>query len=103
MTYLEFLEKVVDEFSKTVKGSVKLEIPVTSFERPDYPKGAYIEATFNKANFSVCFDCGANSEANVYYRHLCDYGNAESYIGYCVECLRRCLKYQILKLFIRED
>ena len=102
MTYLEFLEKVVDEFSKTVKGSVKLEIPVKSFERPDL-EAAYIEVTFNKANFSVCFNCGINSEANVYYRQLCNYGDAESYIGYCVEWLRHCLKYQILKLFVGED
>ena len=103
MTYLEFLEKVVDEFSKTVKGSVKLEIPIKSFERPDYPKGAYIKTTFDKANISVCFDCGVGSEAYVYYRHLCNYGGTESYIGYCVEWLRNCLKYQILKLFVGED
>lgn len=103
MTYLEFLEKVVNELSKIVKGSVKLEVPVTPFEQPTYPEEAYIKTTFNKANFSVCFDCGANSEANVYYRHLCDYGDAESYIGYCVEWLRHCLESQILKLFVEED
>lgn len=38
MTYLEFLGKVVDELSKIVKGSAKLEVPVTSFEQPDCPK-----------------------------------------------------------------
>lgn len=103
MTYLEFLEKVVDEFSKTVKGSVKLEIPVTSFERPDYPEEAYIKITFNKANISICFDCGIHSEANVYYHQVCKYGDAESYIDYCVEWLQNCLEYQILKLFIEED
>lgn len=103
MTYLEFLEKVVDEFSKTVKGSVKLEIPVTSFEQPDYPKAAYIKASFSKANISMCFNCGIRSEANVYYRHLCNHGDTESCIDYCVEWLRRCLKYQILKLFIGEN
>ena len=102
MTYLEFLEKVVDELSKTVKGSVKLEIPANFFKQPDL-EAAYIEVAFNKANFSVCFSCGINSEANVYYRHLCNYGDAESYIGYCVEWLRHCLKYQILKLFVGED
>lgn len=102
MTYLEFLEKVVDEFSNSVKGSVKLEIPVCSFKQPDL-KAAYIEVTFNKANFSVCLNCGIDSEAYVYYRHLCSYGDTESYIGYCVEWLRHCLKYQILKLFVEED
>ena len=98
MTYLEFLEKVVDEFSKIVKGSVKLEIPVCSFV-----KTTYIEVTFNKANFSVCLNCGIDSEAYVYYRYLCNYGDTESYIGYCVEWLRHCLEYQILKLFVEED
>jgi hypothetical protein len=103
MTYLEFLEKVVNEFSKIVKGSVKLEVPVNSFERPDYPKEAYIKVTFNKVNIFICVDCGINSEANVYYRHLCNYGDTESYIGYCVERLQNCLEYQILKLFVRKD
>lgn len=97
MTYLEFLEKVINEFSKIVKGTVKLEIPVNSFEQP------YIKVTFNKANISICFNCGINNEVNVYYRQLCKYGDAESYIGYCVEWLRNCLKYQILKFFVRED
>ena len=97
MTYLEFLEEVVNELSKLVKGTVKLEIPTTSFEQP------YIKVTFNKANFSVCFKCGIGSEAYAYYRHLCNYGGTESYIGYCVEWLRNCLKYQILKLFVGED
>lgn len=103
MTYLEFLEKVVDELSKIVKGSAKLEVPVTSFEQPDCPKKAYIKVTFSKVNISICFDCGIHSEAYVYYRHLCNYGGTESYIGYCVEWLRNCLKYQILKLFAGED
>lgn len=103
MTYLEFLEKVANEFSKIVKGSVKLEIPVKFFKQPDYPKEAYIKAIFNKANISLCFDCGIHSEANIYYRQVCKYGDAESYIGYCVEWLQNCLKYQILKLFIKED
>lgn len=102
MTYLEFLEKVVDELSKIVKGSAKLEVPINSFEQPDL-EAAYIKVTFNKANFSVCFKCGIGGEAYVYYRHLCNYGGTESYIGYCVEWLRNCLEYQILKLFIRED
>ena len=103
MTYLEFLEEVVNELSKIVKGSVTLEVPVNSFERPDYLKEAYIKTTFNKANISICFDCGTHSGTNVYYRQLCKYGDAESYIGYCVEWLRNCLEYQILKLFIKED
>lgn len=102
MTYLEFLEKVVDELSEIVKGSVKLEVPVNSFEQPDL-EAAYIKVTFNKANFSVCFKCGISSEAYDYYRQLCKYGGTESYIGYCVERLRNCLKYQILKLFVGED
>lgn len=102
MTYLEFLEKVVDEFSKIIKGSVKLEIPGKFFKRPDL-EAAYIETTFDKANISICFDCGTNSEANVYYRQICNYGDAESYIDYCVEWLRHCLEYQILKLFVEED
>ncbi len=102
MTYLEFLERVVDELSKIVKGSVKLEIPANFFKQPDL-EAAYIEVMFNKANFSVCFNCGINSEVNVYYRYLCDYGDAESYIGYCVEWLRNCLESQILKLFVGED
>lgn len=95
MTYLEFLEKVVDELSEIVKGSAKLEVPVNSFEQP------YIKVTFNKTNISICFDCGIHSEANVYYRQLCKYGDAESYIGYCVEWLQNCLEYQILKLFVK--
>lgn len=102
MTYLEFLEKVVDEFSKIAKGSVKLEIPVNFFKQPDL-EAAYIKVTFNKANISICVDCGINSEANVYYRQLCKYGDTESYIGYCVEWLQNCLEYQILKFFVRED
>lgn len=102
MTYLEFLEKVADELSKIVKGSVKLEIPVKFFKQPDL-EAAYIEITFKKANFSVCLKCGIGSEAYVYYRHLCNYGDTESYIGYCVEWLQNCLEYQILKLFIKED
>lgn len=102
MTYLEFLEKVVDELSEIVKGSVKLEVPVNSFEQPDL-EAVYIKVMFNKANFSVCFKCGIDSEAYVYYRHLCNYGDTESYVGYCVEWLRNCLKYQILKLFVGED
>lgn len=102
MTYLEFLEKVVDELSKIVKGSAKLEVPVNFFKQPDL-EAAYIKVTFNKANFSVCFKYGIGSEAYVYYRHLCKYEDAESYIGYCVEWLRNRLKYQILKLFIEED
>lgn len=102
MTYLEFLEKVVDEFSKIVKGSVKLEIPATSFKQPDL-EAAYIKTTFDKANISICFDCGISSEANVYYRHFCNYGDIESYIGYCVEWLQNCLEYQILKIFVKED
>lgn len=103
MTYLEFLEEIVNELSKIVKGSVKLELPVTSFEQPNYPEGAYIKITFSKANISICFDCGIHSEANVYYRQVCKYGDAESYIGYCVEWLQNCLEYQILKLFMKED
>lgn len=102
MTYLEFLEKVVDELSEIVKGTVKLEIPVKIFKQPDL-EAAYIEVTFNKANISLCFDCGIHSEANVYYHQLCKYGDAESYIDYCVEWLQNCLEYQILKLFVRED
>lgn len=102
MTYLEFLEKVVDELSEIVKGTVKLEIPVKFFKQPDL-EAAYIEVTFNKANISLCFDCGIHSEANVYYHQLCKYGDAESYIDYCVEWLQNCLEYQILKLFVRED
>lgn len=97
MTYLEFLEEVVNELSKIVKGSVKLEIPTTSFEQP------YIKVAFNKANISLCFDCGIHSEANIYYRQVCKYGDAESYIGYCVEWLQNRLEYQILKLFVEED
>lgn len=102
MTYLEFLEKVVDEFSKTVKGSVKLEIPRKSFKQPDL-EAAYIKTTFDKANISICFDCGTNSGTNAYYHHLCNYGDTEFYIDYCVEWLQHCLKYQILKLFVKED
>ena len=102
MTYLEFLEKVVDELSEIVKGTVKLEIPVKFFKQPDL-EAAYIEVTFNKANISLCFDCGIHSEANAYYHQLCKYGDAESYIDYCVEWLQNCLEYQILKLFVRED
>lgn len=102
MTYLEFLEKVVNELSKIVKGSVKLEVPVKFFKQPDL-EAAYIKVTFNKANFSVCFKCGFSSKAYVYYRYLCNYGGTESYIGYCVEWLRNCLKYQILELFVEED
>lgn len=102
MTYLEFLEKVVDELSEIVKGTVKLEIPVKFFKQPDL-EAAYIEVTFNKANISLCFDCGIHSEANVYYHQLCKYGDAESYIDYCVEWLQNCLEYQSLKLFVRED
>lgn len=97
MTYSEFLEKVVNELSKIVKGTVELEIPTTSFEQP------YIKVTFNKANIFVRFDCGIHSEVNVYYRQLCKYGDAESYIGYCVEWLQNCLEHQILKLFVEED
>ena len=96
MTYLEFLEKVVNELSKIVKGIVELEIPTTSFEQP------YIKVTFNKANISLCFDCGIHSEANVYYRQLCKYEDIESYVGYCVKRLQNCLEYQILKLFVEE-
>ena len=102
MTYLEFLEKVVNELSKIVKGSVKLEVPVNFFKQPDL-EAAYIKVTFNKVNFSVCFKCGIGSEAYVYYCHFCKYGDAESYIGYCVERLQNCLEYQILKLFVRKD
>lgn len=102
MTYLEFLEKVVDEFSKIAKGSVKLEIPANFFKQPDL-EAAYIEVAFNKANFSVCLNCGISSEAYVYYRQVCKYEDAESYIGYCVEHLQNCLEYQILKLFVGED
>lgn len=102
MTYLEFLEKVVDEFSKIVKGLVKLEIPGKSFKRPDL-EAAYIKITFDKANFSVCLNCSISSEANVYYRQIYNYGDTESYIGYCVEWLQNCLEYQILKLFVEED
>lgn len=102
MTYLEFLEKVVDELFEIVKGTVKLEIPVKFFKQPDL-EAAYIEVTFNKANISLCFDCGIHSEANVYYHQLCKYGDAESYIDYCVEWLQNCLEYQSLKLFVRED
>lgn len=102
MTYLEFLEKVVDELSEIVKGTVKLEIPVKFFKQLDL-EAAYIEVTFNKANISLCFDCGIHSEANVYYHQLCKYGDAESYIDYCVKWLQNCLEYQILKLFVRED
>lgn len=43
MTYLEFLEEVADEFSKNVKGSVKLEIPVTSFKQFDL-EAAYLKS-----------------------------------------------------------
>lgn len=103
MTYLEFLEKVVNELSKIAKGSVKLEIPVNSFEQPECPEEAYIKITFSKANISICFDCGIHSEANVYYCQVCKYGDTESYISYCVEWLQNCLEYQILKLFIEED
>lgn len=102
MTYSEFLEKVVNELSKIVKGSAKLDVPVNFFKQPDL-EAAYIKVTFNKANISICFKCGISSEAYVYYRHLCNYGDAESYIGYCVEWLRNCLKYQILKFFIKDD
>lgn len=102
MTYLEFLEKVADELSEIVKGTVKLEIPVKFFKQPDL-EAAYIEVTFNKANISLCFDCGIHSEANVCYHQLCKYGDAESYIDYCVEWLQNYLEYQILKLFVRED
>lgn len=97
MTYLEFLEKVVNELSKIVKGTVELEISTTSFEQP------YIKVTFNKANIFVRFDCGIHSEVNVYYRQVCKYEDAESYIGCCVEYLQNCLEYQILKLFVKED
>lgn len=102
MTYLEFLEKVVDEFSKIAKGSVKLEIPVCFFKQPDL-KATYIEVTFNKANFSVCLNCGINSEAYICYRNLRSYGDTESDIDYCVEWLRHCLESQILKLFVGVD
>lgn len=102
MTYLEFLEEVVNELSKIVKGSVKLEVPVKFFKQPDL-EAAYIKVTFNKANFSVCFKCGISSEAYVYYCHLCNYGDAESYINYCVKRLQNYLEYQILKLFVKEN
>jgi hypothetical protein len=97
MTYLEFLEKVVNELSKIVKGTVELEIPTTSFEQP------YIKVVFNKTDIFVRFDCGIHSEVNVYYRQVCKYEDAESYIGYCVKQLQNCLEYQILKLFVEED
>lgn len=47
MTYLEFLEKVVNELSKIAKGSVKLEVPVKFFKQPDL-EATYIKITFNK-------------------------------------------------------
>lgn len=98
MTYLKFLEEVVNELSRIVKGSVKLEVPVTSFEQP------YIKVTFNKANIFMCFDCGINSEAKDYYSFLCNHPkHAKTYIECCVERLQTCLKYEILRLFMEEN
>ena len=103
MTYLKFLEEVVNELSRIVKGSVKLEVPVTSFEQPDL-ETAYIKLTFSKANIFMCFDCGTNSEAKEYYSLLCKYPKCTKfYIECCVDRLQTCLKYEILRLFMEEE
>lgn len=82
-----------------------LEVPVNSFEQPDYPKEAYIKTTFNKANIFVYFDCDISSEANDYYSLLCSYPkHAKTYIECCVERLQICLEHEILyAFFTRED
>lgn len=51
MTYLEFLEKVVDELSKIVKGLAKLEVPVTSFEQPDCPKKSIYQSHIQQSKY----------------------------------------------------
>lgn len=102
MTYLEFLEEVVNELSRIVKGSVKLEVPVTSSELPGLGT-AYIRVTFGKASIFVCFDCGTNSEAKNYYSLLCNYPKeTKFYIECCADRLRACLKYEILRLFMED-
>jgi|GEM_PF-3841716 hypothetical protein len=102
MNYLEFLEEVVNELSRIVKGSVKLEVPVTSSELPGLGT-AYIKVIFSKANIFVCFDCGTNSEAKKYYSLLCNHPKgAKSYIECCVDRLQACLEYEILRFFMED-
>lgn len=96
MTYLEFLEEVVNELSRIVKGSVKLERPGLGT--------AYIKVIFSKANIFMCFDCGTNSEAKEYYSLLCNHlKGAKSYTECCVDRLKACLEYEILRLFMEDS
>lgn len=103
MTYLEFLEKVVNELSKVVKGSAKLEFSVNSFGQPDL-EAAYFKVTFNRANISAYFDCGINSEAKDYYSLLCNHPkHAKTYIECCAERLQTCLEHEILYAFFTRE
>ena len=104
MTYLEFLEEIVDQFFKQIKGSIKLEVPIRCFDEPKYPKQAVIKIAFNKCDFFVNLDCGIDSEFGDYYLALCksNFKDKDSCIDYCVARLCIYVSNEIVSCFLED-